>query len=164
VIKIKGNQGFTLIEVMITAAIVAILASIAIPSYMDSVTKSRRKDAQGALEGFANAMERHFNSVNSYCDAADTTTGVAVTGCGDATTQDSGKPWNRIYSDKSPVDGNDTFYNLTINAVSPSTYTLRATPVGPQANNGILQLTNIGGRSWDKDNNGTISTSENTWE
>ena len=70
----KGNamlntKGFTLIELMITVAIVGILAGIAYPSYQDSVRKSRRADAQGALLGFANAMERYFTVNNSYLGA-----------------------------------------------------------------------------------------------
>ena len=55
-----NTKGFTLIELMIAVAIVGILAGIAYPSYQDSVRKSRRADAQGALLGFANAMERYF--------------------------------------------------------------------------------------------------------
>ena len=61
-----NTKGFTLVELMIAVAIVGILASIAYPSYQDSVRKSRRADAKGALLGFANAMERHFTENNSY--------------------------------------------------------------------------------------------------
>jgi type IV pilus assembly protein PilE len=156
----KKNQGFTLIEVMIAATIVAILAAIAIPSYMDSVTKSRRRDAEGALEGFANAMERHFTDVNSYCDAAGT---GGTNTCGDATINDSGTP--TIFSPKSPIDGNQVYYNLTINQVTQNTYTLLATPTGAQTGNGALQLDNTGARFWDKNNDGTFdTTTEKTWE
>ncbi|MFI3186333.1 MAG: prepilin-type N-terminal cleavage/methylation domain-containing protein, partial [Methylococcaceae bacterium] len=56
----QSQAGFTLIELMVTVAIVGILAAIAYPSYQDSVRKSRRADASGALLGLANAMERHF--------------------------------------------------------------------------------------------------------
>jgi len=65
----KQQLGFTLIELMITVAIIGILASIAYPSYQDSVLKSRRADAKGALLGFANAMERHFTETNTYVGA-----------------------------------------------------------------------------------------------
>jgi prepilin-type N-terminal cleavage/methylation domain-containing protein len=61
-----SKNGFTLIELMIVVAIIGILASIAYPSYQESILKSRRADAKGALLGFANAMERHFTETNSY--------------------------------------------------------------------------------------------------
>ncbi len=51
------QQGFTLIELMITVAIVAILAAIAYPSYTTQVQKTRRADAQAALSHAALAME-----------------------------------------------------------------------------------------------------------
>lgn len=142
----KSSNGFTLIELVAAVAIVGILAAIAIPSYQDSVMKSRRADAQGALEGFANKMEQHFTESNSYCDVGGTG-GAAVTNCGTAT-NDTGSP--SIYYTQSPVDGNGTkFYNLTISAAAPSTYTLQATPINAQAGDkcGVLTLNNTGGRA-----------------
>ncbi|PKM11490.1 MAG: pilus assembly protein PilE [Gammaproteobacteria bacterium HGW-Gammaproteobacteria-3] len=123
------QSGFTLIELMITVAIVGILASIAYPSYQDSVMKSRRADAKGALLGLANAMERHFTETNSYLDAAGTT----------ATPADTGAP--RIYATQSPVDGGTPYYNLTINAATSTTFTLNAAPIGAQANDKCATLT-----------------------
>lgn len=65
----KQPFGFTLIELMVTVAIVGILASIAYPTYQDSVLKSRRADAQGALLVYANTMERYFTVNNTYVSA-----------------------------------------------------------------------------------------------
>lgn len=45
----KNESGFTLIELMIAAAVVAIIAAVAFPSYQDSVRKSRRADAKASL-------------------------------------------------------------------------------------------------------------------
>jgi type IV pilus assembly protein PilE len=64
------ENGFTLIELMITVAIIAILASIAYPSYQDSVRKTRRAAAQADLMKLASFMERTFTTSNSYASAA----------------------------------------------------------------------------------------------
>ena len=61
----RGN-GFTLIEVMITVAIVAILAAIAYPSYTEQVARSRRTDAQSALLETAQWIERQYTVSNAY--------------------------------------------------------------------------------------------------
>lgn len=56
----KARGGFTLIELMITVAIVAILAAIAYPSYRDSVDKGRRAEARANLTEAAQWMERFY--------------------------------------------------------------------------------------------------------
>jgi len=60
------QQAFTLIELMITVAIIGILASIAYPSYQDSVIKSRRTDAEAGLVKFAATMTRHQTEAGTY--------------------------------------------------------------------------------------------------
>ena len=52
------NAGFTLVEVMIAVTILAILSMIAYPSFMQSVRKSKRTDAQTALTRATNNLER----------------------------------------------------------------------------------------------------------
>ena len=73
--KSKQNyqQGFTLIELMIVVAIVAILAAISLPSYNDYVVKSNRADAKVALMRVAQMQESYFVQNMSY--AQDLTTG-----------------------------------------------------------------------------------------
>lgn len=131
--KRARTRGFTLIELMIVIAILGILASIAIPAYQDSVRKAKRADAQGALMGLANAMERHFTANNSFLGAA-------------AAAADTGAPG--IFATQVPVDGGTAYYNLTISAATASSYTLTATATGGQAGDGNLTLTNTGARTW----------------
>tara|TARA_R110002050_G_scaffold12166_5_gene40235 strand:+ start:3194 stop:3640 length:447 start_codon:yes stop_codon:yes gene_type:complete len=59
-------SGFTLIEVMITVAIVGILASVAYPSYVDFVTRSNRAEALQELTRFANLQEQYFIDHRAY--------------------------------------------------------------------------------------------------
>lgn len=148
--RVVPEQGFTLIELMIVIAIIGILASIALPAYQDSVTKSRRADAQGALMGFANAMERHFTTNSSYLGAAGT----------QATPADNGNPW--IFSTVSPVDGGTASYNLTVTSTA-NTFTLTATPTGPQLGDGIMTISSVGVRRWDENNDAAFSGTENDW-
>jgi type IV pilus assembly protein PilE len=60
------DSGFTLIELMIVVAIIAIIASIAIPSYQDSVRKSRRADALAELMSLAQDQAKHRVTNTSY--------------------------------------------------------------------------------------------------
>ena len=145
------ERGFTLIEVMIVVAIVAIIASIAFPSYQDSVRKSRRTDAATNLASFAQAMEKHFTENSDYLSAATGATAPAA-------------PIATVYYSQSPVDGSSKYYNLTVQAATATTYTLRATPIGAQDGDGILELTSTGIKRWDKNDNDDITESgENCW-
>jgi type IV pilus assembly protein PilE len=60
------HRGFTLIEVMVTVAIIGILASIALPSYQNYLRRGHRADAKAALLENAQFMERYFTERNSY--------------------------------------------------------------------------------------------------
>ncbi|MCP4125585.1 MAG: type IV pilin protein, partial [Gammaproteobacteria bacterium] len=121
---------------MIVVAIVGILAAIAYPSYQEQVRKSRRADANGALLGLANAMQRHATDNGTYLGAA--------TGGGD-----DGAP--AIYATQSPVDGGTAYYNLTIAATpTQTTFELNATPTTAGGQNnymcGTLTLTHTGAK------------------
>jgi type IV pilus assembly protein PilE len=62
----QASSGFTLIELMVTVAIVTILATIAVTSYTSQVQKSRRTEAKSALLDLAGREERLFSTTNSY--------------------------------------------------------------------------------------------------
>lgn len=132
--KHKNAAGFTLIELMIVVAIIGIIAAIAYPSYQSQVDRTRRVDGQGALMEMAAAMERHFAGNNSYLEAA---TGGANTGA------------PAIFPTEAPLSGDTKYYDLTIQAATATTYTLRATPKGAQAGDGVLELDSTGVKRWD---------------
>ena len=60
------RNGFTLIELMIAVAVVAILTAIAYPSYVEQVNKSRRAEAKSAVLQTASLQERFYTLNNAY--------------------------------------------------------------------------------------------------
>jgi type IV pilus assembly protein PilE len=71
------RRGFTLIEVMITVAIVAILAGIALPSYFDYVRRGQLPEAFGNLADYRVKMEQYYQDNRNYgtTNCADVTGG-----------------------------------------------------------------------------------------
>ncbi len=63
------QQGFTLIELMVTVVIIAILASIAMPTYNNYVIKGKIPDATSALATKRMAMEQFFQDNHTYAGA-----------------------------------------------------------------------------------------------
>ncbi len=136
----KAKQmGFTLIELMITVAIIGILSSVGYPSYMSHIQKAKRSEAQAALVSMATAMEQwRVENNNDY-------TGVTV-GTGDTS----------IFTDRVPTDGSGTqSYVLSIPTLTTGNYTLKATPVSTD-DCGDLTLDSTGVK--------TSSTGTNCWE
>lgn len=72
----RRSAGFTLMELMITVAIVGILAAVAIPSYQDYVRRGQIPEGLAALSDFRVKMETYYQDNRGYGDAA----------CADATT------------------------------------------------------------------------------
>jgi type IV pilus assembly protein PilE len=86
----KRKSGFTLIELLIAVAIAGIIASIAYPSYMESVRRSNRAEAKVELMDIAQRLQRCYSSyarfndpVNCpvYIDVADAN-GIVTRGAG----------------------------------------------------------------------------------
>lgn len=128
--------GFTLIELMIVAAIVAILAAIAIPSYQKQIMKSRRASAKTALLDLASREEKYYATNNNY-PAALASVGYANVGGNGAI--------------QVPNNSNEDYYSVTITLGTPtaSGYTATAAPVGNQTNDscGSYSITDLGVQS-----------------
>ena len=122
-------NGFTLIELMIVVAIVAITAAIALPSYQNQIEKTRRGGAKADLIELTSFMQRFYTENNRFdVDRA----GNAVV-----------LPFN-----ESPFDGATKFYDLTL-AAAQSSYTLTATPKGAQSSDscGTLSVAHTGAKT-----------------
>lgn len=119
------HRGFTLIELMVAVVIVAILASIAVPSYNESVRKSRRAQAKADLLELAQMAERHFTVNTSY--------------------QNFSVPSGM---ENSPRGGGAVSYTISSTS-DAATFTLTATPVNAQANDrcGTLTVNHQGRRT-----------------
>jgi len=127
----KRTAGFTLIELMITVAIVAILAAVAYPAFTSQVQKTRRADAQSALMQAA-ALEEKWFFVNSQYTST-------IANIGGATSPDG--HYTIAVADNNGV-GNCTTALLNC-------FVLTATPVGPQAADTIcttMTLTHTGAK------------------
>jgi type IV pilus assembly protein PilE len=105
-----ASSGFTLIELMVTVAIVTILATIAVTSYTSQVRKSRRTEAKSALLDLAGREERLFSTTNTY-SGDEAFLGYAT-----------------VSTPMTNMNFGNGYYQLTAVATA-TTYTLTATPV-----------------------------------
>ncbi|HYD97190.1 MAG TPA: type IV pilin protein [Noviherbaspirillum sp.] len=64
--RTRSESGFSYIQVLAALAIVAILARLAYPSYMESVRKGKRAEGRAALHALLQQEELHYSRTNSY--------------------------------------------------------------------------------------------------
>lgn len=118
----QRSRGVTLIELMITVAIVAIIAAIAIPSYTNYVLRAHRTEAKSALLSMAAMQERVYSTNNAY------TNDPSKLGYSPTTFPVTGLPVGSGYYTVSLAAGPNA-----ATTTAPATYTLQATAVGGQA-------------------------------
>lgn len=128
----RENRGFTLIEVMMTTAVIAILVGIAYPGYTRTMIKVRRSDAHESLMK-AVALQEQF-----YVDNKRYATKMSELGYVDGSGTATDSPKSR-----------EGHYAITVSAATASTFTLQAAPVsgGPQSRDtycGTLSITDKG--------------------
>ena len=107
----RTQHGFTLIELMITVAIIAILSAIAIPQYSEYVQRSRITEATMTLSDQRLKMERFFQDNRSW--------------------QPVGLPAACTANTVAPPPGPTAHFTFVCNVGSATTYTVTATGTGP---------------------------------
>jgi type IV pilus assembly protein PilE len=128
----RRSAGFTLIELLVVVAVVALLATIAYPSYRDHIRKSSRVAAQQELLELSAMQEKIYLNSNAFTSK--------LTNAYDGTTNGGlGKTGGKS------TDGR---YTLALTATAQS-YTLSATPVAgtQQDGDGAFQLASTGTRT-----------------
>jgi type IV pilus assembly protein PilE len=135
-------SGFTLIELMVTVAIVAVLARIALPSYTSYIARAQRADARTQLLQVAQFMQRFYAANDSYLEDRATPTPNPVLGQVPAGLKVSPADGTKLYDLQIPQGAAP----LT-NAMS---FTIRMVPVdgGKMARDecGTFTLTSLGVR------------------
>lgn len=120
-----SSAGFTLIELMVTVMVVALLAAVAIPSYQNAMVKNRRAAAKAYLSDIAQRQQQYLMDARAF---ATTTTAL-----------------------KAPPPAEvATYYQVAIEVGSalPPTFTATATPIagGAQVDDGALSISSDGTR------------------
>jgi len=122
----SSGRGFTLVELMIVCAVVAILIAIAIPSYALFMKKSRRGDTEATLMDIAQREQQYLLDARAY------TSNIAALNV-------------TVPADVAP------YYTIILNAPAgaPPTFTVTATPIAGSAQAGdyTLGIDNTGAKS-----------------
>lgn len=127
---VRGQRaaGFTLVELMVSLSVVAIVAAIAYPSYQEQMRKGRRAAAQAFLVEVAAREQQYLLDARTYAVGAGAVTSLNLT----------------VPNEVAP------YYTVTVEpaaATSPPTYRLIATPVDAQTADGVLTLDQDGAKT-----------------
>ena len=143
------QRGFTVVELMVAVAIVAILAAIAIPSYERYKIKVNRVAAQSEMLEIGASLNQYLVIHRSLL-----------------VEQSAGQGPEQLVPSEIPRHDNP-FYKVELELPTASSWQLTASPIANtrQADNGILILTSEGYRCWDQENIGSCTANATTnWD
>ncbi len=149
----KKTGGFTLIELMIVVAIVAILAAIALPAYNNYVARSKLAEAYSELSGLSLSMQQYYQDNRSYKDV---------------TSSSSPDPWPCASGNL----GAGQYFSYTcspsgIGAPTTTTFTAEAIATSPDLTTGgsalMLSINQDGTKSTPQVPSGWTAPSSNCW-
>lgn len=109
----KYRNGFTLIEVMIAVAIVAIIAAVSLPSYRDHVTRGKITEALSTLGDLRVKLEQYYQDNRTYVGA-----------CADGTT--------------APLPTGTKYFTYECRTLTSNTFVIQATGVASQGMGGFF--------------------------
>jgi type IV pilus assembly protein PilE len=116
------HRGFTLIELMIVTAIVAILAAVAYPSYTKYVVRSNRTAAQAQMLDLANRQQQYLLANRTYATKTQLEAGYTLP-----------SQLSSVYS-----------WDMTVGSSTAPSFTVTFTGIGTQASDGALTYTHDG--------------------
>jgi type IV pilus assembly protein PilE len=123
----RNSRGFTLIELMVVIAVIAVLANIALATYRNYILRANRTEGRMALLSIQVAQEKFFLQNNTYAQDIATTIAAPPAGLG-----------INLTAGGVTSGGN---YTLSFSAVTPNSYTLQAVATGPQIKDTAACLT-----------------------
>jgi type IV pilus assembly protein PilE len=123
----RTKKGFTLIELMITVAVIGILLKVALPAYTDYVKRGKLVEGTSVLSDARVKMEQYFQDNRTYAPSSVALT--AANGC-PTTLPIPAATTNFTYSCANPTAPTTTTYTITatgIGSLAGFTYTIDET-------------------------------------